>query len=106
MERIISELTTNMQHEINQIGLTPRTDFNGTQEEHDKYHRDMADKYDMAIRILTCKFQVRDWMVSEVCSFDTFDEAEIKFDELTSESDDHECDIQLLAVVREFNNVD
>jgi len=52
MKEIIAELQANKKHEINQIGLTPRTNFKGTQIDHDLQHKKKAIKYQMAINIL------------------------------------------------------
>lgn len=105
MKRIIKELLANEQHELNQIGLTPRTNFIGNQEEHDAYHMQKACEYQIAAKILSATFQVRDWLVSEVHCFDTFSEAESKFKELLEETKEQECDVQLMSVIDEFNNV-
>jgi hypothetical protein len=52
MKTIIKELESSMQHELNQIGMTPRTLFIGNQADHDKYHSGRAKKYGKAISIL------------------------------------------------------
>ena len=52
MEAIIKELQNSKIHELHQIGLTPRTCFKGTQEYHDLYHKEKADKYQKAIGFL------------------------------------------------------
>jgi hypothetical protein len=106
MNRIIEELKQKHQHELNQVGLTPRTNFQGTQEEHDEFHTQRAFEYEQAVKLLSAHFQVRDWMVSEIHCYDSLLDAQNKFDELADENKDHECDIQLMAIVDEFNNVD
>lgn len=56
MKYIIKELQENAEHELRQIGMTPRTDFKGTQEEHDEQHRQKALDYKKAIKILKKTF--------------------------------------------------
>jgi hypothetical protein len=52
MKAIIKELEANKQHELNQIGLTPRTDFKKSQRLHDLRHRLKAKKYQKAVKSL------------------------------------------------------
>jgi hypothetical protein len=53
MKIIIEELRASMEHELRQVGLTPRTNFIGTQDERDAHHNLKADKYKDAIKILS-----------------------------------------------------
>lgn len=52
MRDLIKELTRNRDHELNQIGLTPRTTFMGMQQDHDTHHKNKANQYETAIEIL------------------------------------------------------
>jgi hypothetical protein len=52
MEKIIKELESKKEFELQQIGMTPTTDFDGTQAEHDKLHANNACEYQRAIDIL------------------------------------------------------
>lgn len=106
MENIIKELQENTEYELGRIGLTPTTDFKGTQEEHDKQHLQKALDYRKAIRILSAKFMVRDWMVSENHEFDSFDEAKTFYEETLKLCEGGETDVELLAVIEAVNNVD
>jgi len=47
---------------------------------------------------------VRNWMVSEVSEFSSYDEAKIEYDMLKNESE--EIDIQLYKLLEESNNID
>lgn len=106
MKRIIDELQAKVQHELRQVGMTPRTTFAGTQEEHDEMHRQRALEYLKAIKILSSTFQVRDWLTSNIYHFNDFYDAEAKFNEMVCDAIGDECDVQLLALISEFNNVD
>lgn len=53
MKNIIEELQSKAQHELAQVGITPRTNFLGTQEEHNKLHSDRAREYLLAASLLT-----------------------------------------------------
>jgi hypothetical protein len=106
MENIIKELQISMDHELRQIGLTPRTNFKGSQDEHDNYHRSKADEYRKAIEILSAKFMVRDWMVSETHSFDNFDNANDFYIESVKLCNGGDTDIELYCVIKAINNVD
>lgn len=108
MKEIIKELLQKSDYEMYQIGLTPRTAFTGTQEDHDRHHLEMAEKYKEAARLLSGKYCIIDWMVSEIHDFKTLEEAKLKFNELIEESKNQQCncDIQLISIIGEFNNVD
>lgn len=106
MENIIKELQEKAEYELYQIGMTPRTDFEGTQEEHDEQHKRKAIDYENAIIILSSKFMVRDWMVSETHDFDSFDKAKGFYDERIKLCDGGETDVELYAVIEAMNNVD
>ena len=105
MENIIKELQENAEHELRQIGMTPITDFKGTQEEHDEQHRQKALDYEKAIKILSSKFMVRDWMCSEVHKFKSFNKAKSFYDERIKLCEGGETDVELYAVIEAINNV-
>lgn len=52
MEKIIKELEAEKESELHQIGMTPHTDFKGTQTEHDQLHANNACEYQEAIDVL------------------------------------------------------
>ena len=106
MKDIIKELKENAEHELRQIGMTPRTDFIGTQEEHDQLHKKRADEYQKAIKILSSKYKVRDWMCSESTDFNDFNDAKDFYDERIKLCDGGEADVELYAVIEAVNNVD
>jgi|SRR5690606_25853683 len=106
MKNIIKELQEKAEYELDQIGLTPRTDFEGTQEEHDKQHLQKALEYRKAIKILSSKFKVRDWMVAETHEFKSFDKAKSFYDETIKLCEGGETDVELYAVIEAVNNID
>lgn len=70
-----------------------------------------VDNYRKAIAILKSSFIVRDWLTGEVRTFDNYDEAKENYDETVKASLDAngregDCDVQLLALVEELNNID
>lgn len=52
MKRVIEELKRMRDSELHQIGMTPHTSFEGTQEQHDELHRERAAEYERAAKIL------------------------------------------------------
>ena len=106
MEDIIKELKESMEHELRQIGMTPHTYFKGTKEEHDQLHQKRADDYQKAIKILSSKYKVRDWMCSEIHDFNDFNDAKDFYDERIQLCDGGETDVELYAVIEGINNVD
>lgn len=106
MKDIINYLQSIVEHESRQIGMTPKTCFNGTQEDHDDYHRKKAQEYEKAIKILSSKFMVRDWMCSEVHGFNDFDEANDFYKERIELCNGGETDVEIYAVIEQFNNLD
>ena len=106
MNRIIKELEEKRRHELFQIGLTHRTNFNGTQEEHDNYHRERANEYAVAIKILSSKLQTRHWLDGLTKEFDNYEDAKKDYDDYIESTKNGDSDIQLLIIVDEFNNVD
>lgn len=72
---------------------------------------DKVDKYRKAINILKSSFIVRDWLTGEVRTFSNYDEAKENYDKTVKASLDAngregDCDVQLLALVEELNNID
>lgn len=64
-----------------------------------------------AIAVLKSSFIIRDWLTGEVRTFDNYDEAKENYDETVKASLDAngregDCDVQLLALVEELNNID
>lgn len=57
MEWIIKELESHRDYELMVVGLTPSTDFKGTQEDHDNIHNQRAGDYQRAIDILKSKLE-------------------------------------------------
>lgn len=53
LDRVIEELRWMAECQNNSIGLTPRTNFPGTQEEHDSYHMKRAQEYEKAAKLLS-----------------------------------------------------
>lgn len=49
MKEIIEELQSKLDYELHQIGMTPHSEFNGTQREHDFGHALKAVEYQKAI---------------------------------------------------------
>jgi hypothetical protein len=72
MKEIIEELQKKREYELRQIGLTPISDFKGTQKEHDEIHQKNADEYEIAINILSSKFKIRDWITGELTCFEDY----------------------------------
>lgn len=52
------------------------------------------------------RIEVRDWLTGNIYSFNTLNEAQVCFNEIKEVSNGYECDVQLLVVLDEFNNVD
>ena len=70
-----------------------------------------SDNCKKAINILVSSFIVRDWLTGEVRTFDNYDEAKDNYDETVKASLDAngregDCDVQLLALVEELNNIE
>ncbi len=108
MSKIIDELKKNMELELKQIGLTPHTDFKGSQKQHDNMHRKKAKEYKNAIKILSAKeFLVRDWMVAEDHYFTNFKKAELFYNERVEymSADGGECDVQFSCIIAGVNNL-
>jgi hypothetical protein len=57
------------------------------------------------ISVVSNRYAVRDWMVSEVFEFDNYNDAKRKYDEIYNETKNAECDIQLYQILHDFNNV-
>lgn len=75
------------------------------------FNNEKVIEYKKAINILKSSFIVRDWLTGEVRTFDSYDEAKENYDEtvkasLDSNGREGDCDVQLLALVEELNNVD
>jgi peptide methionine sulfoxide reductase MsrA len=105
MKNVIKELKAARRHELKQIGMTPRTSFIGTQKEHDNLHRQKANEYQDAIKILSAKFEIRAWLPPEVENFPNYTDANKYYKDYVSKRKNEECDVQLLGVIQEFNNV-
>lgn len=75
------------------------------------FDMERANNCKKAINILKSSFIVRDWLTGEVRTFDNYDEAKENYDKTVKASLDAngregECDVQLLALVEELNNID
>ncbi len=102
---IIEELESNRKHEMHCVGMTPRTNFNGTQKEHDDLCKKNANDYEKAINILKeNKYIVRDWMTADVFEFDDYETAKNKYNEILSIRG--ELDVQFYKIIESINNVD
>lgn len=105
MEKVIEYLQDLRDFELHQMGMTPLLNFKGTQEDHDNFHLQNAKDYEDAIEILSGKYNVRDWMTSEVFEFETYREAKNKYENLLNLGEGYESDIQLYCVIKEHTEL-
>ena len=105
MKRIIDELLASEKRELGQVGLTPRTNFDGTQEQHDAIHVSRAKEYADAAKILQSKYATFDWLTSYFKHFDSYKEAKSEYLKMIQNAGKSDCDVQLLAVIEECNNI-
>jgi len=81
MKKVINELKHSAMCEINKVGLTPRSVFDGAQEGHDTMCKEYAREYELASRVLSCrKYVVLDVTDGRQVIFESFKDAEKAYD--------------------------